>query len=382
MFLLVLGTLLITAASLIWYAHHKQMNYFKIKGFLHEKPHWLFGNCSGIGVTKHFLHIYKDYYEKFKNKTPVAGFYLFFKASVFVMDLDLISKILIKDFQNFPTRGFYYNEEIDPLSAHLFSLTGDRWKKLRSKMTQTFTSGKMKIMFPAVVHTTDKYVEALSKSLDNGPVDMKEWNIRYMTDVIGSLILGIDCKSLENPNSEIRILMSKLFFDKKITNPVDGFIMGYPKIAKKFNVKITPQATEDFIVKAIGETLSYKRKNGLKTKDFLSILMSLKDETDENGNQVPSLTDLQIAAQAHMFFFAGYESSSSVLSFTLHELAKKPALQEKLRREIISVIAAHGGEFTYEIMNEMNILNMALKGNTFCCPFFPLHFQLYSFRNP
>lgn len=358
-------TLLIAVATLLWYAHHKQMNYFKTHGIPYEKPHWLFGNCVGIGTTKHFLHIYQDYYEKFKNQGPIAGFYLFFKASIFVMDLDLINNILIKDFQTFPTRGFYYNEERDPLSAHLFSLEGERWKTLRSKMTQAFTSGKMKIMLPAIVDIANQYVKSLKTAVDDGHVvDIKDWNIRYMTDVIGSLILGIECKSLTDPNSELRKKLSSLFLSKKITNPVDGFIMGYPNISKKLNVKITPQAIEDFIIQAITETLTFRKKNGMKSKDFLSILVNLKNESclDENGNEIPSLTDIQIAAQAHLFFFAGYESSSSTTSFALFELAKKPHLQDKLRQEINSVIDAHGNQVSYECMSEMDYLNKVLKG--------------------
>ncbi|KAL5278100.1 hypothetical protein ACFFRR_003007 [Megaselia abdita] len=366
MFFLAFVTLLVAVASLIWYAHHKQMNYFKTQGFLHEKPHWLFGNCSGIGTSKHFLHIYKEYYEKFKHKAPVVGFYLFFKASVFVMDLDLINQILIKDFHNFSSRGFYFNEEKDPLSAHLFSLEGERWKKLRSKMTQAFTSGKMKIMFSSVQDISNQYVKALTKALDDSSVvDIKDWNLRYMTDVIGSLILGIDCQSLADPEAEFRLLMTKLFLNKKITNPIDGFIMGYPNISKKFNVRITPREIEDFIVQAISQTLSYRKKYGVKCKDFLSILMNLKDENclDENGNETPSFTDIQIAAQAHLFFFAGYESSSSAMTFALFELSQHPHIQEKLRQEINSVMKAHGEELSYEVMNKMTLLSMVLKGS-------------------
>ena len=44
----------------------------------------------------------------------------------------MIKNVTIKDFNHFVDRGMYVNEEDDPLSGHLFSIAGDKWRILRS----------------------------------------------------------------------------------------------------------------------------------------------------------------------------------------------------------------------------------------------------------
>lgn len=78
------------------------------------------------------------------NIGPVAGVYIFIQRQVFIMDLDLIKQILVKDFNIFTNRGIYHNEKDDPLSANLAAVENDEWKNLRQRITPTFTSGKLK----------------------------------------------------------------------------------------------------------------------------------------------------------------------------------------------------------------------------------------------
>lgn len=63
-----------------------------------------------------------------------------------------------------------------------------------------------------------------------------------------------------------------------------------------------------------------------------------------------------------MFFFAGFETSSSTMAFCLYELALNPDIQEEVRREIDTVLDKHGGNFTYESLFEMEYLEKVVDG--------------------
>lgn len=60
---------------------------------------------------------------------------------------------------------------------------------------------------------------------------------------------------------------------------------------------------------------------------------------------------------------AGYETSSTVISLTLFELAKQPHIQDKLREEILNRMEEDNGELTYEGIFNMKYLGMVVSGN-------------------
>lgn len=69
-----------------------------------------------------------------------------------------------------------------------------------------------------------------------------------------------------------------------------------------------------------------------------------------------------MAAQAFVFFIAGFESSSTTMSFCLYELAKHPDIQAKLRLEIETVLKQHNNELTYEALNSMSYMEQVVAG--------------------
>lgn len=74
------------------------------------------------------------------------------------------------------------------------------------------------------------------------------------------------------------------------------------------------------------------------------------------------LTLTEAAAQAFMFFLAGFETTSSTGTYCLLELALNPDIQERLQLEIDEVAKKPEG-FTFDNVMEMEYLEMVFSGN-------------------
>lgn len=61
-------------------------------------------------------------------------------------------------------------------------------------------------------------------------------------------------------------------------------------------------------------------------------------------------------------FIEGFETSSTVLAFTLYELARWSEVQERLHDEIIDVLSRHDNKFTYDALQEMFYLDCTVHG--------------------
>lgn len=84
------------------------------------------------------------------------------------------------------------------------------------------------------------------------------------------------------------------------------------------------------------------------------------------------LTDDLLAAQCFVFFVGGFETSSTLMSFALHELALNKDVQDKLHKEIKDVLSKNGGRASYEAIQEMVYLDRVICGELFIFILFKL----------
>ncbi|CAG2065310.1 unnamed protein product, partial [Timema podura] len=72
------------------------------------------------------------------------------------------------------------------------------------------------------------------------------------------------------------------------------------------------------------------------------------------------LSDKDIAAQAAVFFLAGFETSSTLMSFVSYFLAIHEDVQQRLQEEIDNMLENTGGKVTYEEVLALKYLDMVI----------------------
>lgn len=352
---------LISVATLFYWYIKESFSYWKRRNVPHLKPIFPYGNVKGIGTVVHPARGVQEIYNRLKGSGKFCGFYFFIWPKIILLDLELIRNILIKDFSNFSERDLYYNEKDDPISAHLVALDGDKWKKLRSKLSPTFTSGKMKFMFPTFVEVGQRFQQCLKEIVEqNNELEVKDLMSRLTTDIIATCAFGIDSSSLKDPNAEFRQIGRAIYQKQRHHYSVSMLIRHFKRLSKMLGVKIIHDDITNFFMRIVTDTVEYREKNNISRNDFMDLLINLKnDKNDKTGN----LTINEIAAQTFIFFLGGFETSSSTLTCCLYELAINPAVQTKTREEIKNTLNKCNGKLTYEAIMDMPYVDQVIKGN-------------------
>nr|XP_040133681.1 cytochrome P450 3A4-like [Ictidomys tridecemlineatus] len=91
--------------------------------------------------------------------------------------------------------------------------------------------------------------------------------------------------------------------------------------------------------------------------DFLQLMIDSQNSQDKEPYQ--GLSDLEIAAQSIIFILAGYDTTSTSLSFIMYLLATHPDVQKKLQQEIDETLP-NKAPVTYDVLFEMKYLDMVV----------------------
>ncbi|KAF2897406.1 hypothetical protein ILUMI_08770 [Ignelater luminosus] len=370
--------------------------YWERQGVYTPKPTIPFGNAKDLLFQRVTTGVeYKNVYDDIKRKGNKFGGYYFFGIPIFIpVDLDLVKLMLTKDFRHFTNHLNTVNVETDPLSGHLFNLKNAEWKNLRAKLTPTFTSGKMKMMFQTLVNCSDSLTTVIDRySKEKQAIDIKDIVARFTTDIIGSCAFGIECNSLQNPNSEFRIYGKKVFEITWWESFVRLVAIGWPDVLTHLKLRAFSKEICEFFMNVVRGTVDYREKNDIIRRDFMHLLIQLKNNVkieennlgklksnlQSNGNissnssNELSLTMNELTAQAFVFFIAGFETSSTTTTFCLYELVQNPELQEKVRQEINTVLEKYDGKVTYDAVMEMPYLEKCINEALRKYPPVPLH---------
>ncbi|CAG2178513.1 unnamed protein product, partial [Oppiella nova] len=315
-------------------------------------------------LTKQWFEWERDLYVR---NGKCFGVYELGKPVLYLSDPELIREVLVKDFHIFTNRRKFITN--DPMFDKMVGSARDsEWKRLRTVMSPTFTTGKLKRMTPLILECVDTMKDNIDKIIAkndgqlSAPVDMKRITGAYAMEVVIHVAFGRKVSALIEPNNPIIENARKMFSTSLFSLVKFVTMMLAPNVATMLKISPLDRKAMKFF-REISLTLIDDRKRGLETgsplkrADFLQILLdSMKNNnqaidgseeyTDSKSAEKyreiqptddmtdKSLTNDELIAQCVLFLIAGYESSATTLAMCLYNIAKHPDVQQKLYEEI------------------------------------------------
>ncbi|XP_011505443.1 PREDICTED: cytochrome P450 9e2-like [Ceratosolen solmsi marchali] len=350
-----LSLLLIVCYSLYYY-FNKQLRFFHDKNLPYKSGWPLFGNFFYAFLRrKHMLDIIEEIY-KVNSEAKYIGGFNFTKPVFVIRDLDLIKNITIKNFDHFQDHRTFFDANTDKImGGNVFNLKGDVWRESRNLLSPVFTSKKMKAMFELMVDCGERFVNYLEKQSEESRkiVDTKNLFTKFTNDVIATCAFGITVDSLKNPENDFYVL------GRKVTNfegqqMLKFLIAGaFPKLIKWLKIKFVDDKTRIFFENIVSTTIALRDAKGISRPDMLQHLIDSRNKDYKHF----TLDMTYITAQLFIFFFGGFETTSSQMCIIAHELAINPDIQKRLQNEIDKVLEETNGRPTYEAITEMAYLD-------------------------
>ncbi|XP_066461089.1 cytochrome P450 3A9-like [Eleutherodactylus coqui] len=308
--------------------------------------------------------VHKFDMECFKKYGKLWGLYDGRQPVLAILDPLIIKTILVKECHtNFTNRrNFGLN---GPLESAITNAKDEQWKRIRTVLSPTFTSGKLKEMFQIMNHYSNTLVRNIQVYVDEDePCAMKDVLGAYTMDVVASSSFSVNIDSLNKPNDPF-VTQTKKLLKVGLFNPVLILVVIFPflsPVLNWLNFNFIPIDLLHFYMNAITSFKEERKKGNHSGRvDFLQLMMDSRVE-DASGlsKEQKALTDTEIMAQSVIFLLAGFETTSSTLTYVFYNLATHPDVQKKLQEEVDSYLSDKASP-TYDILMQMEYLDMVIQ---------------------
>ncbi|XP_063368415.1 cytochrome P450 6B2-like [Cydia amplana] len=373
MIVLVLISATVVALSILYFIANRKLNYWDKRGVPFEKPLPLFGNFAGYILLKAYWGKSVQKLCKRFQKEPYFGVYYGTEPALVVQDPELIKLITTKDFYYFSSREISNYTHLEIMTQNLFFTQGNRWKVLRQNLTPLFSSSKMKNMFHLVENCSKMFETLLDEETKKSPdLDVRATSVRFAMDSITSCAFGVNSNVMgkDCDNNPFKVMGDLLF---ELSNYRGFKIVAraiWPYVFYGLGFKTFPKELDTFFNKLLSDVFKDRNYKPSARNDFVDLMLNLKENKFLSGDSMSNVksesekkerinlevTDELLIAQCIVFFAAGFETSASVMCFTLYELAKNPEKQLRLFDEVDAYLKKSGGKVTYECLTELPYL--------------------------
>jgi cytochrome P450 len=216
----------------------------------------------------------------------------------------------------------------------LVTLEGDVWLPRRRLEQPAFHRERLAGFAQVMTDATTKMIERWEQKAARGErFDLSLETSRLTLEIAGRTLFGVD---LSDPNLELgrayEGIVEFYTYRSKTAFPAPLWLPTAPNRAFKH--------VRGLLDRAMLEVIRERRTNPKEHHDLLGMLMAARDA--ETG---VTLTNSELLGEMNGMIFAGHETSSNALAWTLWLLSEHPEVEAKLRTEISTVLEGRAPRF-------------------------------------
>ena len=302
-----------------------------LKKFPGPKPHFLFGNIHQIESSKQFLDTYHRFSLEFPRKFVI--WYGPLRPTLSVIHPETIRPVIkaktIKE-----SMGYHFL--LPWLGRGLLLENGKKWLRNRKLITPAFHFDILQSYTTIMNDCTSIFIDKLNAYATNDEkINLFDCISLLSFDILlrCAFSMDLDCQRSDHNHPFIRItrentqLVEDRLYDKL---RMMDFIYKLSKVGRQFasNCHYSHQIAQQLIQDRKKQLEESPINSSTKKLSFLDILLSVRDNM---GNP---LTIKEMRDEVENFLFAGHDTTTSAISWTLYCLAKYPQHQHKIYLEV------------------------------------------------
>ncbi|EDW80387.1 uncharacterized protein Dwil_GK18681 [Drosophila willistoni] len=343
---------------LVWLWHRRHFGYWKRLGvpyipvtpFLGNVWRLLRGACC-------FGDQFKELYgSRAARGHAYVGMHVLHNHAILLREPALIKRILVEDFALFSSRF----ETTDPIgdtmgAQNLFFAKHETWRETHKIFAPFFSVSKVRQMYGLLSQigiTLETYMETQMGGDTSMELEVKQMCALFTTDIIASLAFGIEAHSLKQPQAEFRRMCIEVN-DPRPKRLIHLFTMFFfPRFSRTLRTHLYSDEYERFMRRSMEFVLAQREASGELRHDLIDIFLQLK-----RTHPPESI----VQAQAAFLLLAGFDTSSSSITFALYELSKHPSIQQRLRDELKRALHnSQASRITYDCISGLPYLRQVV----------------------
>lgn len=378
---MIVTVLLISLLVVLYLTHvYRSYSFFRDMGIDGPRPSFFWGNLGDFARTKRISLSIKQWTEQFGR---IYGYFEGHTPVLVISDPEILDQIFQKNFSKFHSRRqFPLEDRSTHNGVHLFSATGDHWRRQRSIINPTFSPLKIKRMLPMIDHCISKFITQVE---ERSEFDIYQSYKSLTMDLIWRCCFGIETDMQGNPNHPYLLRSQQVFARENSAHLMTILGIVIPELqpcwlsmhmwmnSVKVRLRRLFPRIERFIAddpnewlkENVEELIEEAPKTSSEQTDLLHLML-------EASQKKCLLTVNEVKQNMYLFMVAGYETASTALAYVTYILSTHPREQKKLQDHIDFHFPSDDTPLDSDLLNKMDYLDWVIRETLRMYPLTPI----------